>query len=90
MPKLDEVTEAEIKAAIASGEDMLMALHDFNNRIEKGYVANIEKPAELARSLSNMATACSRACTLLLAKLAMQEDKRELERLMAERAKLKG
>lgn len=89
MPKLDNVTEADIKCEIDKSDDFLGAIHDFANRMEKGYCDNILRPNEIASNLSLLSSACSRLAMLVLAKAAMQEQKAELEALMKERAKLK-
>jgi hypothetical protein len=91
MPKMQNVTEAEIKATVEKASDeFLMELFDYTNRLEKGYCDDLAKPADLARSLSNVAAAAARLATHILAKAAMQEDKAELQKLLAERARLKA
>lgn len=88
MPKMPNVTEVELRFALDGGDDLLMALHDFASRLEHGYCDTLERPAQLARGLSAIASASARMATLVLAKSEMQEQKKELEALMRERQRL--
>ena len=87
MPKMKNVTRAEIDALVNASEDPLMAMHDIGDRIEKGYCDDIENPAQLARHFAAIARAASGLAIGLLSKAALQELEAETERLIRARAK---
>lgn len=82
MPKLKNVTRAEIDALVNASEDPLMTMHDISDRIEKGYCDDIDNPAQLARHFTAIARAASDLSLGLLAKAALQEMKAETELLI--------
>lgn len=90
MPKLKNLTEADILAARDAIYEVLDPVNDIRSRLEKGYCDHLQSSVEFARSFAIMARACSDVVVHLLAKAGMQEQKAELDALMRERAKLKG
>ena len=88
MPKLQNITEADIKAIIDASEDILHSMHDATNRMEKGYCDDLASPVRLAKDFALIARAASDLMVHIIGKSAMQEQKAEYERLLAERAKL--
>ncbi len=88
MGKLPNVTVEELRAVDSTGSDLLYDVVDLNNRIEKGYVDDVEKPIELVRSLLATSRGLAELAAKLLFKAAMQEDKAELTKLLAERQAL--
>ena len=88
MPKLQNATETEIRAAIDAADEALGAMQELTNRLEKGYCDQLRKPSDLARSLSVIARAASGLAVHVLAKQSAQEQRAELDTLMRERAAL--
>jgi hypothetical protein len=88
MPKLKNVTAAELEAALMQTDDLLMILHDMHGRMEGGYVDKIENPVSHARTFAALARASASMVQALLARSAMQEQKAELEAVLRERAAL--
>ena len=88
MAKLKNVTEAEILAARDAIYEVLDPVNDLRHRLEKGYCDDLQSPVEFARSFAIMARACSDVVVHLLAKSGMQEQKAEMDALMAERQRL--
>ena len=87
MPKLKNVTVQELAALKETSDNLLMELHDINERIEKGYVDRLESSAELAQHFNAVTRACAQMTSLLLLRLAMDEQKAGLEALLRERSK---
>lgn len=88
MPKMQNVTEAEIEAVIRAMDDSLQDMHDISNRLEKGYCDDLTKPVEHAKNFALIARAASDLVVRIIGKRAMQEQSAELERTLAERARL--
>lgn len=88
MGKLKNVTVHELEAARQDADDYIGILQDITHRMESNYADHIESPVELARLFSVLARTASHMAILLLAKDAMQEQKAELNKLMAERQAL--
>jgi hypothetical protein len=85
MPKMPNVTAADLTEANEGAMDIMAALHDLSDRIEKGYVDDIEKPVEVARTMISLSTAASTLAGRILFKLAMDEQRKELEQLLTAR-----
>lgn len=90
MAKLKNVTEAEIKGVIDATDTSLQDMHDIIHRMQTGYCDQITNPAQLAKNYAVLAQATAEMAKLILVKLAMQEQKAELEVLLKERAALEG
>lgn len=81
MPKMDKVTDAEIKACHIAADDLLSEMHDFINRMEKGYVDRLEDPANDARQFALIAQAASTMVCKILSHGEMQRQRDELNKL---------
>ena len=90
MPKLQNVTEAEIKTLVDGFEETLGRMHDMINRMERGYCDDLTEPAGLAKEFALIARAASDMMVRVLGKQAVQEQKAKLNELMAERAALRS
>ena len=88
MPKLRNVTAAEIADIVGRAEDMLQEMADFSHRISQGYKDPLQEPAQTARTFSILARNASDMAIQVLASAAMEETKRATERLLRERADL--
>jgi hypothetical protein len=85
MAKLKNVDAQELKAANDAAGDLIQTLHDLTNRIEKMYVDAIDNPLMHARTFNSLCRASAEMVTMLLSKHAMQEQRREIDRITAER-----
>lgn len=85
MAKLKNVTEAEISALTERAEILLASLHDVTNRIEKSYCDDLQNPVSAARTFAVVSRAAADLTVHLLARNAMQEQKRDIERMLKER-----
>jgi hypothetical protein len=81
MPKLPNVTDAEIIACHVAQDAAINEMHDFSDRIQKGYIDKIEHPVEAARAFAIIAEAASRMTKQLLLIDEMQKRRAELEEL---------
>lgn len=90
MGKLPNVTAEELRLADNAGSDLHQTLADLVNRCEKGYLDPVDRPIELAASFLALARAASALASQLLVKARMQEDKRELTKLLKERQELEA
>lgn len=86
MPKLKNVTAAEIKALQDQTDGILGDIQDIADRIEKGYCDEIAEPAATARHFNAVARAAQNMVMMMLIKLAMQEQKAEIEKLYRQKA----
>jgi hypothetical protein len=82
MPKLQNVTNANLKALLDTAGDCQMDANDIADRIEKGYCDNVPNPAELARGFLAISRAFADVAHKLLVKAALQEQKAELETML--------
>ena len=86
MPKLQNVTNAEITAAVERVYDLHQELLDLANRVGQGYCDPIEKPIEAARALNSVIRSAADLQIALMTKAALDEQRRDVERLLTERA----
>lgn len=82
MPKLKNVTEAEITAAVDLTNDFHETIADITNRLRGGYVDELQSPNILARNLTSIAVAAADLANAILVRAAMDEQKREYQRLL--------
>jgi len=85
MPKLNNITNADLIQIRDALYDALGAVHDAEQRIEKGYCDTIENPVELAKAFISASSAYSGLAGKILIRLALDEQRRELEALLTER-----
>jgi hypothetical protein len=85
MPKLKNVTDAELTAALDSLDEPLQVMHDLSDRIEKGYCDEIAEPVRMVRTLLAANRATANLAAMVLFKLSLQEQRRETERLIRQR-----
>ena len=88
MPKLQNVTEAEIEAVRHSFDDPIFVMYDLTMRIEKGYCDDLKSAVTHARDFAVLARAANNLAVHLLVRVASQEQKAELDTLLRERAEL--
>lgn len=81
MPKLPNITNAELKSIVTYSETALDDMHAIIDRMEKGYVDRMEQPLETARHFAQLATAAARTASLVLYMADHQRQKDELEAL---------
>ena len=86
MGKMKNVTEADIEATLAKSEAFLDEMFDLLSRMEKGYCDPITKPIEHARNFAHIARTSAEMVSKVLLAMSMQEQKRELETLLRQRA----
>lgn len=81
MPKMKNVSADDLKIVEKNSEDVLSDILDVCDRVEKGYVDDIEDPVALARHFTALARAASQAAGLMLFRLQMQKQSAELAEL---------
>lgn len=81
MPKLPNVTDAEIIACSVAQDAALGEMHDFIDRLQKGYVDRIDNPVEAAKAFAIIAEAASAMTKQLLIIDSMQKQRDELDTL---------
>lgn len=84
MAKLKPVTDNELSACIASTDDALMAMHDLTHRVNHGAVDRLELVERHAKAFALLARAAADMTVMMLARLAVQRQTDELNRLKAE------
>lgn len=87
MPKLKNITVEQIAAIDGDAESLIHRFHELNERMEQGYVDEVENPEPLARSLLALSQAAGRAAQLMLSKAYLRQQRRELEAEFRQRAK---
>ena len=85
MPKLPNVTNEDVKAALDKAEDCLMELHELTGRLEKGYADPIANPLAAVRSLTSLIGAAASFQSVVMVKVALEEQRREVETLLRAR-----
>ena len=86
MPKLQNVTDAELQEAMDKADDLIADLQDLSNRIEKGYADKIGTPMRYGSTMRVLAMSALDAQGKIFMHTAMEEQKAELQRLMEQRA----
>ena len=81
MPKLPNVTDAELTAAHVAADDFLMEMQDHIARIGKGYVDDIENPTAMARSYALIAKTAGELTHQILMLAELQKQRSELAAL---------
>lgn len=82
MPKLQTVTDAEVKDAQEAAFDLSQTLADIGKRMESGYGKDITKPIETARALVGLIASASDVVRSMLTQSALAEQKAELDALL--------
>ncbi len=90
MPKLQTVTNVEIAALISRAYDFIGDVQTMANSIEKGYVEVIDKPTDYSRTLALLARSALELQMNVMTKQALDEHRREIERMTRERDALKS
>ena len=85
MPKLPNVTNEDIKAALDKASDLLMELDELAGRIEKGYVDSLDKPLDAARVFNSLVRAAADLTAAVMTKSYLDEHARELEAMLRAR-----
>jgi len=78
MPKLPNVTDAEIIACYVAQNAALDEMQDFADRIQKGYVERIENPVSTAKNFAVIARAANDMAVRILLVAEMQQQRDEL------------
>lgn len=79
MPRLQNVTRAEIQAAQDATDDALHTMIGLHERIDKGYCDDIADPTAIARHFTALSRAALSLVTDMLIKLALKEKEAEIE-----------
>lgn len=79
MPKLANITAAALKESDDAGSDLCMKMHDFNRRMEGGYIDPVEAPLQLARSFLSLSRAAADLAAGLMCNAALDEMRCEAE-----------
>lgn len=88
MPKLPNVTNANIATAIEHVYDLTEEMNDLAERIEKGYSDSIDNPSSAVRALTGVIRNAAALQSALMLRAAMDEQRREVEALVrAQQAK---
>ncbi len=86
MAKMNPVSKAEVEAAMEAAFDLQQTIADIANRLEKGYADPLPNATTAARAFNALVRTTADLTTHLLAKASLDEQKRELDALMRQRA----
>lgn len=81
MPKLPNVTDAELTALHVNADDLVMEMQDYIARIDKGYVDRLENSLATARAFALIARTASELTHRLLMLTELQEQQDQLAAL---------
>lgn len=84
MTKLKNITLDELKKAEDAAFDVAQVVSDLHRRASQGYADEIPEPLQLASSFASVSRAFAEMSAWLLAKAAIQEQKRVLEARLRE------
>jgi len=90
MPKLSNITAAQITEAREKAEDMIHDLNAMTSRLAQGYCDPIPEHAHHARTFISLARAAAEMASLLMMQGAMQELKAKTAASAAELAREKA
>lgn len=85
MPKLKNVTAAEIDDLVLQCHDILQDASDFDSRGRQGYCEAIAEPVATASAFLSASRALAELAAFVLIKVQLEEQSRELERKLTAR-----
>lgn len=86
MPKLKNITEAELEALACGASSDTQCAYDYLRRMEQGYCDKLETPIQLATNFLQASQSLAALASIILTKAQLQEQRAELEKTLRRRS----